>query len=492
LRGDGPQLILGFVFSLISFMPFNLLLPGLAQVLVDRHFAAKQLSGLLQSPIALQVPAGPTLAYFPPILQLLVVCLAAWWCVRTVIKQRPLEMAQITSFSLPMPIIFFLLTTAGMVIGWNPAVPWLGGWTWQNAATPFAYLAAGIFSLFFLTFLSEYVENRRANSLWPPLLAFSSWLAGFVLSAIGLFSLVRVGAYAPPATEPAFQRIPLWQMLLNCLLILAAGALLLEAIYLGFRFFYLLRRQVGAFTELPVDLLEIEDLPCAVEERFRELDEELADRGFTLLGCVAGRDASGKWYHYSAHWLQPQMGAIFQAACSSMKPDTIAPPCSLYLRTPLSNGLSVASQSNSLTSSASSARGSYGYSGIYDPLTLYQLHLANVRRHCRDGVQVEILPEGEEVNELTRRDNAQLQDSINSGSRFRKNRYVYMTLKDTLRVLWQMIWPKRRRMVRETRERTREHLRELGLEHWELAYKHRRKQRAEKKRGRPRKAVSPA
>lgn len=489
MNGEGPAIILGCVFSFITAIHFNSLLPCLPDALTPGGRAdAAPLSLLLQFPMALQTPVQPTLSYFPPVLQWFVVCAAGWWCVATIIKRRRSRIPKFKSQSLFISTTIFLLASAGMIWNWNPAVPWLGGWTWQETATPIGFIAAGIFALFFLDALSRFIEDRLTDSILPPLCVISALLSGFALPAIGIFSLVRLGVYAPPVNAPAFQRIALWQMLLNCLL-MTIGALLLSTIYFAYKVGFVMHRPVGLFTELPAGILEIEDLPSAVEKKFRELDEELADEGFVLIGCEARGRAFRNRYLYSAYWLQPQLGAVLKASCESLKPDTIARAASFFLQTSLSDGTRVLTYpTRVMTFYDTPAMKSYGYDKIFDPLVLCQLHRANVLRHSPAGVTPELLSKDEAIDVLAQRGNAELQKWINAGMAFRKNQCACLTFKGSLRVVKQSTWPLNRRLVQETRERTKAHLQALGLEFWESDWQRRKNQRSRKKRGRPRRA----
>jgi hypothetical protein len=444
---------------------------------------------LLQAPMALQAPVRHTLSYFPPILQLLIVCAAGLWCMRAIGKRRRSLIPKSHSQSLFISTTVFVLATLAMVLNWNPAVPWLGGWTWQKTATPLGFIAAGIFILFFLDYLSRFIEERRKDSILPPLCVLSALLLGFALPAIGLFSLIRAGEYSPITTAPAFQRIALWQMLLNCLLIFVAGLWIVSAIYFAIKLGFALHRPVGLFTQLPAGVLEIEDLPAAVEQKFRELDEDLADEGFVLIGCQAIGRAFRNRYLYSAYWLQPQMGAVLKADCQSLKPDTIARGVTFFLQTLLSDGTRVLTHpTRVLTFYDSPAMKVYGYDKIHDPLTLYELHRANVLRHTALGVTLEFPTKDEEIDELAQLANAELENWLKAGAAYRNNQYACLTFKGSLRLLPQISWPLNRRLVQEVKQRTREHLKASGMEHWEMHWKWRKNQRQQKKRGRPRRA----
>lgn len=317
----------------------------------------------------------------------------------------------------------------------------------------------------------------------------SAFLLGFALSAIGLFSLIRAGEYAPIVTAPAFQRIALWQMLLNALLIFVAGLWVVSVIYFIIKLGFVLDRPVGLFTQLPVGVLEIEDLPCAVEQKFREMDEELADQGFALIGCQASGRAFRNRYLYSAYWLHPQMGAVLKADCQSLKPDTIARGVSFFLQTLLSDGSRVlAHPTRVLTFYDSPALKIYGYDRIPDPVTLFELHSANVLRHTVRGVTTILLGEGEAIDELAQRANAELENSLKAGTAYRNHQYACLTFRGSMRLLRQISWPLNRRLVQQTRQLTWEHLKEGRLENWESHWKWRKSQRQQKKKGRPRRA----
>jgi hypothetical protein len=486
LNGGSPAITLRCVFSLLTAIAFLPLLRLQSAWLPKGTFAGGLLPVLLQTPTALQAPVQPTLSYFPPLLQLLVVGAAGCWCIRTIGKRRRSLIPKSYSQNLFISTTILVLATAAMVLSWNPAVPWSGGWTWQNTATPLTFIAAGIFSLFFLDNLSRFIEERLKDSILPPLCVLSALLLGFALPAIGLFSLIRAGAYAPPATAAAFQRMALWQMLSNCLLVSAATVLVVSAIYFAFRLGVLLHRSVGLFIELPVGVLEIEDLPCAVEQKFRELNEELADEGFVLLGCEANGRAFRNRHLYSAYWLQPQMGAVLKAHCQSLKPDSIARNLSFFLQTLLSDGSRVLTHpTRVLTFYDSPTMKLYGYDKIHDPLTLCQLHGANVLRHSAAGVTPELPRKGEEIDDLTQRANAELENWLKAGTVYRVHQSVRLTFKGSLRLLKQISWPLNRRLVQETIRTTQEHLKASGLEHWESHWQWRKKQRSRKKRGRP-------
>jgi hypothetical protein len=465
------------VFSLITVISSSPLFLMLYSIFVEGRIFA-----LEQSTLALQPPVQQSFSWLPPILHFFIVCASGVWSLKILFTRRKSPIPKLASRSLFISTTLFTISIAGFIFSWNPVVPWMGGWTWQTTATALYCFAAGIFSYLFFTYLAEFIDPRLTNSIWPPLCAFSGLLVSFIFSAIGLFLLLRAGSsYNPPIENPAFQRMPLWQILLNCFVIVSLAFLLLWAIYFCYYFYFAFHRPVGLFTELPVGVLEIEDLPVAVEKKFRELDEDLHQEGFILLGCQDRGRPFTKWYLYSAFWLQPQMGAVFKADCESLQPDTIADRISFFLKTELSNGINVLThQIRVWTFYDSPKMKIYGYDKIYAPLILWQLHRANVLRHSSHGIQPQFPVKGEEINYIVQRSNAELERWVKEGVLYRKNQHICLTFKGLLRFLPQYLWPFTRRRVQENKQITKEHLHALGLENWKEDWQQRKKQRDQK------------